>query len=185
MAACPTALIARHNDNARSCRDLCADGWEARNRTAGKKPSMQAEGSTWNRAASADEKADLLYRMVTKQNEKLGQARQEIRQARQEAQDGDAALRTIIEGHVGGLRETARQIRARQDERDRQAARVDARGLLPIALSIILTGLPSDLAKVSWLGWTLILAAPAITFCIALRVAVDAASPYGDSPQTR
>jgi hypothetical protein len=125
--------------------------------------------------ASADAKADLLHKQLLKVFATITEVRQDVSQARQEATAGDAALREMLEARVGELAAESQQMRQRLEARERRAARVDARGLFPIALSIVMTGIPVDLAHISWLGWIFVLGAPAATFWIGLRVWGDSA----------
>ena len=50
---------------------------------------------------------------------------------------------------IGQLRQLASELRGERS----QASRVDARGLAPIALGVILTGVPDELATIAVVGW--------------------------------
>lgn len=140
-----------------------------------KKFQINGDVLVWDSEASADAKADLLHEQLLKVFAKITEVRQDVNEARQEATAGDAALRERLEARVGELAAESQQMRQWLEARDRRAARVDARGLFPIALSIVMTGISVDLANISWLGWIFVLGAPAATFWIGLRVRSDSA----------
>ena len=79
-------------------------------------------------------------------------------------------LRSQIDGDISGVenktRETEsrlaaqiRQVRSEMSGERSQASHVDARGLRPVALGVILTGLPDELAKVQAVGRLVVAAA--------------------------
>ena len=102
----------------------------------------------WPEDARADVKIDILHRQV---DLLLGQI---------------SELHTLLDRIGDGLRKEVREAEGRATDQVRQlaaelrgersrASRVDARGFGPIALGIILTGLPDELAATAdgWLGW--------------------------------
>jgi hypothetical protein len=87
----------------------------------------------------------------------------EFERARQEAREGDAELRQIIEQQTGKLRAAHQAHQAVHEVTQRQAARVDARGVILIGLGVVMTGVPDGLATLAWLRWLVITAALAVT----------------------
>ncbi len=103
----------------------------------------------------------------------LQRAFDEIEEVRREAREGDAALRQIVEQHVGELRTADRALREWLEARRNWEVSVDARGVFVIALSVLLWGIPGELAAVPVVGWLFIAAALAATAMIVRRVFAD------------
>jgi hypothetical protein len=93
----------------------------------------------------------------------------EIDRARQEARGGDAELRQIMDQHVGELRAAHQAHQEVHVATQRQAARVDARGVVLIGLGVIMTGIPDELAYFWPVGWIFIAGGVALSFWWAYR----------------
>ena len=100
----------------------------------------------WREGACDPAKIDILHKQVVMLKRRIAELRT------QTDRTADEVRREIreAEGRVTGqLRQLTREFRGQQS----QSSRVDARGLGPIALGIILTGLSDELASVAPLGW--------------------------------
>jgi hypothetical protein len=103
----------------------------------------------WREDAEDGEKIGILHEQIESVRKMIADSR---RVADRTAQDLRNDLRDA-EGRVTGqLKELASEMRREAT----QASRVDARGFGPIALAIILTGLPDELAAVAAIGYVLI-----------------------------
>jgi hypothetical protein len=119
------------------------------------KMGLSASGEVWRdwcEDADPDEKIAILHRQADL-------LREQIRNLSTQVDDRTASLGKEIgeaEGRVTGqLQQLASQLRGERS----QASRVDARGFGPIALGIILSGIPDELATLRWLGWLAVLIA--------------------------
>ena len=100
----------------------------------------------WRETAKDDEKINILHRQIDLLHQQTGELRVQADRAT------DGLRREIREAEVrvtGQLDQLASQVRGERS----QASRVDARGLGPIALGVILTALPDELASVAVVGW--------------------------------
>jgi hypothetical protein len=100
----------------------------------------------WQENARATVKIDILHHQVNILLEQINELRIQIDRS------GDDLRKEIreAEGRVTGQ---VRQLALELSGERSQASRVDARGLGPIALGIIMTGLPDELATVAVVGW--------------------------------
>ena len=102
-------------------------------------------GKPWSEKATADEKLDTLHQ----QSEELRGRIDDLRTRHD--RDRSSAQKEIREAE-SRLAAQIRQVRSEMSGERSQASHVDARGLLPVALGIIMTGLPDELAKVPAVG---------------------------------
>ena len=131
---------------------------------------VRATGFTWNPDAPLEDQVRLLRdRMI----EFHALIFTETDKARQEAREGDAKLRQMIEQHAGELRALHEAHQAAHVVAQRQAARVDARGVVLLGLGVVMTGVPDGLARFAWFGWLVIAGALAVTIWFALWVIHD------------
>jgi hypothetical protein len=102
----------------------------------------------WREDARADVKIDILHRQVDLLLEQIS----ELHSLLDRIGDG---LRKEVREAEGRATDQVRQLAAELRGERSRASRVDARGFGPIALGIILTGLPDELAATAdgWLGW--------------------------------
>jgi hypothetical protein len=103
----------------------------------------------WSETARADAKIEILHQQADELRRRLDDLRTRF--------DGDINLlqREIREAEsriAGQIRQLASEMRGERS----QASHVDARGLGPVALGIVLTGVPNELAKVPVVGVTFI-----------------------------
>lgn len=108
----------------------------------------------WVAGARADVKIDILHRQVDFLLEQIGKLRRQIDRT------GDD-LRNVRREAEGRVQQLASEMRGERS----QASRVDARGIGPIALGIILTGVPDGLAAAAPVGWLAI--AVAVVWIVA------------------
>jgi len=111
--------------------------------------SMRASGLKLLPDADLKERVDLL-------DEHIVRAFGEIEKVRQEAAAGDAELRRIIEQQAGELRASVEAHQAVHAAAQRQAAQVDARGVVLIGAGVVMTWVPDGLAAFPWSGWLVI-----------------------------
>lgn len=106
----------------------------------------------WREDARDDEKIGILHQQIDILRQQIGELRRQIDRT------GDDLRNEIREAEgrvVGEVRRLASELRGERS----QASRVDARGLGPIALGIILTSVPDELAAVWLVGWLAVLVA--------------------------
>lgn len=119
--------------------------------------TAEASGSVWS-----DDPAEQVE-ILRQRTESLDRALQAVRVANH----NDLAS---IRAEVAALRNehsTAfADMRAEQDERDRQTLRFNARGLPLIGASIILSGLPDPIVSNPWFSWPLLVAATIATVAV-------------------
>jgi hypothetical protein len=106
----------------------------------------------WRKDATGDERIDILHRQIDFVHEQIGELRVQIQRTAESLQK---EWREADDKIIGQLRQLASEMRGERS----QASRVDARGLGPIALGIIMTGLADELAAVVVVGWLVILVA--------------------------
>jgi len=115
--------------------------------------SGRARASKWREwlpRADTDLKIDILHRQIDILREQINELQKQINWT------GDDLHRRIQEAETriaGQLQRLASELRGERS----QASHVDARGFGPIALGIILTGLPDELAATAWVGYVAIL----------------------------
>jgi hypothetical protein len=93
----------------------------------------------------------------------------EIEKARQEARDGVGGLRQVVEQQADELRTAQQAHRAAHAAAQRQATRVDARGVGLIGVGVIMTGIPDELAYFWPVGWFFIAGGVPLSFWWAYR----------------
>jgi hypothetical protein len=103
----------------------------------------------WLPHANVDQRIDILHKQVDILVERVDELRKQIDRA------GDDLQKNIKEAETRVAKQVRELASAVRGERS-QASRVDARGLGPIALGIVLTGLPDELATVAWVGYAFI-----------------------------
>ncbi len=131
---------------------------------------MRATGSVGNPDAPLEDQVRLLHEQMTEFHALIFT---ETDKARQEAREGDAELRQMIERHAGELRALHEAHQAAHVAAGRQAARVDARGVVLLGLGVVMTGVPDGLARFAWLGWLVIAGALAVTIWFVVWVIHD------------
>ncbi len=131
---------------------------------------VRATGFTWNPNAPLEDQVRLLHEQMIEFHALVFA---ETDKARQEALEGDAELRQMIEQHAGELRALHEAHQAAHVAAQRQAARVDARGVVLLGLGVVMTGVPDGLARFAWLGWLVIAGALAVTIWFVLWVIHD------------
>ena len=114
------------------------------------KIGMRATGFTWNPDAPLEDQVRRLHEQMIEFHALIFT---ETDKARQEARDGDAKLRQMIEQHTGELRALHETHEAAHEAAQRQAARVDARGVVLLGLGVVMTGIPDELARFAWIAW--------------------------------
>ncbi len=100
----------------------------------------------WREDARDDEKIDILHKQIDSVHDQIGELRAQIDRT---ADDLRKEIREAEDHAIGQLRQLASEMRGERS----QASRVDARGFGPIALGIMMTGLPDELATVAAVGW--------------------------------
>jgi hypothetical protein len=100
----------------------------------------------WLPRADGDLKIDILHKQVDILVERVDELRNQIDRTSDDLQKCIKEAEARVAGQV---RELASELRGERS----QASRVDARGLGPIALGIVLTGIPDELATVPWVGY--------------------------------
>jgi ElaB/YqjD/DUF883 family membrane-anchored ribosome-binding protein len=119
----------------------------------------------WSEDTPLEERINIL-------RENLRLAEQEIDEVRREARQRIEEVRRAIE-HRLGLVEAAQQAhQAAHAVTQRQAAGVDARGVVLIGLGVVMTGVPDGLARFGWFGWLFLvgaLIAAVVIACQAVR----------------
>lgn len=131
---------------------------------------VRATGFTWAPDAPLEDQVRLLQEQMIEFHALIFT---ETDKARQESREGDAQLRQIIEQHAGELRALHEAHQAAHAAAQRQAARVDARGVVLLGLGVVMTGVPDGLARFAWLGWLVIAGALAVAIWFVLWVIHD------------
>jgi hypothetical protein len=131
---------------------------------------VRATGFTWNPDAPLEDQVRLLHEQMIEFHALIFT---ETDKARQEAREGDAELRQMIEQHVGELRALHEAHQVAHVAAQQQAARVDARGVVLLGLGVVMTGAPDGLARFAWLGWLVIVGVSAVTIWFVLWVIHD------------
>ncbi len=93
----------------------------------------------------------------------------EIEKARQEARDSVTGLRQVVQQQADELRTAQQAHRAAHAAAQRQAAQVDARGVVLIGVGVIMTGIPDELAYFWPVGWLFIAGGAALSCWWAYR----------------
>jgi hypothetical protein len=131
--------------------------------------TLSAIGSVWSSSESVEQKIERLRGQI-------GEVRQAVNEARQEARQNHSALSARLDQEADALRAADKALTDRLEAEGRQAARIDARGVVLIGLSVVLTGIPDGLAAVAWVGWFVIAVAAVFVFCLALWPAFRSAT---------
>jgi len=116
----------------------------------------------WDATASLEGKVDRLH-------DQMQWVFAEIEKVRQEARDGVAGLRQVVEQQADELRTAQQAHQAAHAAAQRQAAQVDARGVVLIGVGVIMTGIPDELAYFWPVGWLFIAGGVALSFWWAYR----------------
>ena len=113
----------------------------------------------WSEKAYTAEKLDILHEQSEELSRRIAQLRTRI--------DGDISdMEKKVREAESRLATQIRQVRSEILGERSRASYVDARGLLPVALGIVLTGLADELAEVPALGWLVVAAAATSVGCI-------------------
>lgn len=128
---------------------------------------------SWHPDESPAARDRRLYESLLKAFGAIADANSKIGNLASSTAASDAEQRATIQTSTRKLQTAIDELHAGLRAREEHAVRVDARGLGPIALSIIMTGIPDDLARISWLGWVVVVGAPVVTVLIGLRVTSD------------
>jgi hypothetical protein len=105
----------------------------------------------WLPRADGSLKIEILHKQVDMMLEQLNELRI---QSYKISDDLEKKIKDAEARVVGQVRQLSSELRGERS----QASRVDARGLGPIALGIVLTGLPDELATIATVGWLAIAA---------------------------
>lgn len=111
----------------------------------------------WREEAYDPTKIDILHKQVVMLKGRIDELRKQADRTADQLRREIHEAESRVTGHIQQLTGEFRNQRT-------QSSRVDARGLGPIALGIVLTGLPDELASVEPLGW--LIAAVAIIWTI-------------------
>lgn len=109
--------------------------------------AVTSSGRAWRPTAPVDERIEALRQHITEVEGRLNTTAGLLRQ---ETSDRAAAVAELDRTLKADLAELRRLL----DEKDRDAALIDARGLPVIGFGILLSGVPETLASIPWhLGW--------------------------------
>lgn len=126
--------------------------------------TLTGSGRAWHPTASVDERIEALHQHIT---EVEGQLIEVSQQLSQETSKRERALAELEAGLSAKTAELCRLL----EEQEHRAARVDARGLPVIALGIVLSGIPDQLASIPYgIGWV----APVLGIAAAVAAGVPA-----------
>jgi hypothetical protein len=101
--------------------------------------TLVLSGTAWIPDAPVDERIELL-------REQIAQVNQRLQEVDQKGQEGREALEGKLAALERDLGNDLAAVRITQDERARSSAEADARALPVIALGVILTGIPDEMA---------------------------------------
>lgn len=119
--------------------------------------NTEASGSVWS-----DDPAQQLE-ILRQRTESLDRALQAVRIANHNDLAGiRAEIAALRSEHTTAFDD----LRAEQEERDRQTIRFNARGLPLIGASIILSGLPDPVVSTPWFAWPLLVGAAIATIAV-------------------
>jgi hypothetical protein len=113
----------------------------------------------WREEACDPTKIDILHKQVVMLKGRIDELRKQADRTADE-------LRKEIHEAEGRVTGDVQQLTGEFRSQRTQSSRVDARGLGPIALGIILTGLPDELARMEPLGWLIAAVAIIWTFMV-------------------
>lgn len=126
--------------------------------------TLTVSGRAWHPTASVDERIEALHQHITEVEGRLNEVSQQL------SQETSKRERALAELEAGLSAETAK-LRRLLEEQEHRAARVDARGLPVIALGIVLSGIPDQLASIPYgIGWV----APVLGIAAAVAAGVPA-----------
>jgi hypothetical protein len=109
--------------------------------------TLTAAGRVWNPTAPLDERIAALRQHIVDVEGKVNEASQQLRQETSDRQRDLAKLQETLHTEIAEIR------RLIADE-ERQSVLIDARGLPVLALGILLSGIPDELASIPlYLGW--------------------------------
>lgn len=129
--------------------------------------AMAATGRVWTPGASIDERIDALRKQVLEVEAKVAGIQADVLKERGERQEAIAELARTVHVKVD-------ELHALLAEKDKQAARIDARGLPVVGAGIFLSGVPEYLAALPvWIAFPL----PFLAFSFMIYVLT--ASLYG------
>ena len=141
--------------------------------------TLASSGRAWHPTAPVDERIEALRKHITDVEGHLNHTAEMLRQETSKRAEAIARLDTARKHDLAELRRLL-------DEKDRDTALIDARGLPVIGLGILLSGVPAELAAIPWhLGWlfpVIGIGAAAAAIAPALRARFGA-SKIKDEPQ--
>lgn len=103
----------------------------------------------WLPHTNVDQRIEILHEQVDFLVERVDDVRRQVDRARDDLQKSIKEAEARVAKQV---RDLASDVHGERS----QSSRVDARGLGPIALGIVLTGLPDELASYAWVGYAFI-----------------------------
>lgn len=113
----------------------------------------------WAEEATATEKLDILRQQSEELSHRIDNLRTQADRDRSSTQKGIREAESRLAARI-------RQVGLELSGERSQTSHVDARGLLPVGLGIVLTGLPDELAKVPAVGGLLVAAAAISIVCV-------------------
>jgi hypothetical protein len=111
--------------------------------------TVTLSGRGWTPSSSVTARVEALRQYIIDVDDRLSRV---AGQLRKDISDGQAAIAKLDRA----LEAEAAELRRLLDERDRESARIDARGLPVIGFGVVLSGVPEVAASLPWhLGWLL------------------------------
>lgn len=104
-------------------------------------------GRAWQPGASVDERIEALRQHITEVEGRLNEVTRTLREETESRERAVAELKRTLE-------EETVELRRLLEKRERESARIDARGLPVVGFGILLSGVPDKLASIPFgLGW--------------------------------
>ena len=123
---------------------------------------LTAEGWAWPASAPTDERIEALRKHILEVEGRLNDVRRQLRDETRAREQSVAELERKIRIEIEQLQQSI-------ISRDRQSARIDARGLPVIAAGIFLSGVPDQLAHFLYpLGWLWVFIV--VTVCMVVSI---------------
>lgn len=148
-------------------------GWVFRRRRVVRQSMSTGFSSTFNVGANlTGDVTRKAGRPFMEQIERLWEVtdslQRQISEVRQEMPQIEARLSSDLQAASGELRSALAKLTERVEEQERQAVRIDARGLPLVGLGIVLTGIPNYLAAWVWPGWSVVAITAVLVFWLAI-----------------
>lgn len=156
VASCLTCIAVPHHLRLTSAGLLSLAAWQRGARVIGQS-GLTLEGirlagrghvdkwQPWLAHGNVDQRVDILHKQLDILVERINEVRRQVDRASDDLEKKIKEAETRVTKQV---KELASDVSGERS----QASRVDARGLGPIALGIVLTGLPDELATFAWVG---------------------------------